>query len=222
VIASKQILLAGTLAVGAPVLGTAQIGADVVAGTRINTGPSQRGTLTLPNGEVQEVVLRERLRAPWLVGGARLSHIIFGNVSLELGYTGGLVNVSVDELDGADPPLIADTHGMIHTFALRPRVQLGRFGDAAAGHAIAGPVVVWRTGGGFTPYSGTLRGGWSIGLGAMLRARMLLFRADLEDVIYPLALRQAGVLDTRRTVRHDLLLTIGVALLHGRPPGSEP
>jgi hypothetical protein len=111
---------------------------------------------------------------------------------------------------------------MVHTFALRPRVELGRFGVASAGHAFAGPVLVWRTGQGFAPYNGSLRGGWSVGLGATLRTGNLLFRADLEDVIYPLALSQPGVLDIRRTVRHDVLLTAGVALLHGRSPLSEP
>jgi hypothetical protein len=200
----------------------AQLEASVVLGTRVEARSTQRGILILPSGEVQPIVLRQRLRVPWLVGGARFAHIIYESVSLELGYTAGLVKVSIHPLDDDETQLAPNRNGMVHTFALRPRVQLGRLGAASAGHAFAGPVLVWRTGQGFAPYDGSLRGGWSVGLGATLKTRGMLFRADLEDVIYPLALSQPGVLDTHRTVRHDLLLTVGVALLHGRPPLSEP
>jgi hypothetical protein len=137
-------------------------------------------------------------------------------VSLELGYTAGLVKVSIHPLQDDETELAPSRNGMVHTFALRPRVQLGRFGVASAGHAVSGPVLVWRTGQGFAPYDGSLRGGWSVGLGATLRAGRLLFRGDLEDVIYPLALSQPGVLDTHRTVRLDLLLTVGLPVPCGR------
>jgi hypothetical protein len=215
-------VVAGSWNLGAPPPVQAQLEAFVVLGTRLEARSAQRGTLILPSGEVQPIVLRQRLRVPWLVGGARFAHIIYESVSLELGYTGGLVKVSIHPLDDDETELAPSRNGMVHTFALRPRVQLGRFGVASAGHAFAGPVLVWRTGEGFAPYDGSIRGGWSFGLGATLRTRKVLFRADLEDVIYPLALSQPSGLDTRRTVRHDLLLTVGVALLRGRPPLSEP
>jgi hypothetical protein len=219
--------MAGALAasvgsLGAPSLLRAQLEASVVLGTRVEARSSQRGVLILPSGEMQPIVLRQRLRVPWLVGGARLAHTIYESVSLELANTGGLVKVSIHPLEDDETELAPSRNGMVHTFALRPRVQLGRFGVASAGHVFAGPVLVWRTGQGFAPYDGSLRGGWSFGLGATLRSGGLIFRADLEDVIYPLALSQPGVVDIQRTVRHDLLLTLGVALLGGWSPLSEP
>lgn len=100
---------------------------------------------------------------------------------------------------------------------IRPRVQLGSFGNAVSGHAFAGPAVVWRGGNGFREYDGTRSGGWSIGLGATLRTTHLHFRADLEDVIYRLALSRPGVLSTDPLTRHDLLLTVGIALVNPVP-----
>ncbi|HEX2250647.1 MAG TPA: hypothetical protein VHH32_09875 [Gemmatimonadales bacterium] len=216
------VLAVGLCSLGAPYLAEAQLEAAVVLGTRLEAGSSQRGTLVLPSGEEQPIVLRQQLRVPWLIAGARFAGVIYQSVSLELGYTAGLVKVSIHPFDDDDTELFPSRNGMVHTFAMRPRVELGRFGIAATGHAFAGPVLVWRTGQGFAPYNGSLRGGWSVGLGAMLRTGGLLFRADLEDVIYPLALSQPGVLDIRRTVRHDVLVTLGVSLLHGRVPLTEP
>jgi hypothetical protein len=217
-----RLAAAGLCWLGAPPPIEAQLEASIVLGTRLEAGGSQRGNLILPSGEAQPIVLRQRLRVPWLIGGARFAHVVYRSVSLELGYTAGLVEVSIHPLDDPDTELSPGMNGMVHTFALRPRVQLGSLGIASTGYAFAGPVLVWRTGQGFDPYSGSLRGGWSVGLGATLRTRGLLFRADLEDVIYPLAFSQPGGVDIRRTVRHDVLLTVGVALLHGEPPLSEP
>lgn len=213
--AGSAFLLAGALLSGSPPKLEAQLEAYLVLGTRIEGNNAQEGTATVAGGSIP-IELRQPLRVPWVVGGARLSHVLYRSLALEAGYTAGWVRVSVHEVDGSENPLIPPRTGMVHTLALRPRIQLGAFGNAAAGHAFAGPVLVWRSGAGFAGYSGTLRGGWSLGLGATLRTGRLRFRADLEDVIYPLRLRRPGVLATRRTIRHDLLITIGLAIPIGR------
>ena len=109
----------------------------------------------------------------------------------------------------------AVSNGAVHTFVLRPRVRVGPLGVAAVGHVFAGPALTWRIGGSFDDFTGTVRAGWNVGIGAALDVHELglRFRADLEDVIYQLALRQAGRFETERTVRHDVLLTVGIALL---------
>jgi hypothetical protein len=86
---------------------------------------------------------------------------------------------------------------------------------------MAGPALTWRTGGIFSGYSGTVAPGWSVGLGATLKTGGLQFPADIEDVIYTLALDDTLV-QTERSARHELLVTVGLTLIQPkRLPGDR-
>ncbi len=111
-------------------------------GTRLGFSGSHRGTASLPG-----IVLRERLRVPWVVGAARLGYRLGSRTSLELGYTIGSVGVSIEDPASEGMPLFpVNAGGIVNTLTLRPRIGLARLGIAAIGHAFAGPALVWRTG----------------------------------------------------------------------------